>query len=121
MNAQQHRLGAFLAVAGVSAHLEAQKGAVSLKPLVNGLAASVMTSLPDRIEPPDHPNHRQFFHSLLFAAAVGYGVYQAYQWQPDDDWHKVLRWLAMIGGSAYLVHLAMDFTTRKSLPLVGKL
>ena len=27
--------------------------------------------LPDLLEPALHPNHRKFFHSLLFAAGVG--------------------------------------------------
>jgi len=58
---------------------------------------------------------------LLFAAGLGYGMYKLYQWEPQTDLQGALRVLGLIAGGAYLVHLALDFTTKRSLPLVGRL
>jgi inner membrane protein len=88
---------------------------------LDGAVGSVLTSLPDKLEPAIHPNHRQFFHSVVFAAGVGYVTYKVYNWQPTEDWEKILRWLVVIGGVAYLIHLVLDAHTAKSLPLFGKL
>ncbi len=44
-----------------------------------------------------------------------------YQWEPESEGGELVRAVVLIGGSACLVHLAMDAFTRKSLPLVGKL
>jgi len=121
MNGPTHRAAAFWAVAAVSAHSDARQGQTTLRPLIDGTAAALLTGLPDRIEPAFHPNHRQFFHSVAFASTVGYGVFKAYKWQTTEEWEKWVRWLAMIAGSAYLVHLALDCCTKKSLPLVGKI
>jgi membrane-bound metal-dependent hydrolase YbcI (DUF457 family) len=82
---------------------------------------AVCGSLPDVIEPAVHPNHRQFFHSIACAVMLGYGLRKLYRWQPDEAWQRVLRGAGLIAGGAYLVHLAMDATTAKSLPLIGKL
>lgn len=122
MNGPTHRIAAFAAIATVSAHAESRQGKEpTLRPVLDGTVAAMLTGLPDILEPALHPNHRQFFHSLVFAGAVGYGVYRAYHWQPTEDWQKLARWLAMIAGGAYLVHLALDATTRKSLPMIGKI
>lgn len=120
MNAQAHGLAAFITVATASAAEERRRGVSTLRPLVDGLVASVATGLPDKLEPAVNPNHRQFFHSLFFAGVVGYGTYKAWQWEPTDDWQKLARWVLLIGGAAYLTHLALDFTTTKSLPVFGK-
>jgi inner membrane protein len=78
-------------------------------------------TLPDILEPATSPNHRQFFHSWAFAALLAYGVYRAYRWEPEPASEKVLRALCLIAGGAYLVHVALDATTKRSLPLVGPL
>ena len=57
---------------------------------------------------------------MVFAGMVGYGVYKAYHWQPETPEQKWLRIAALVCGSAYLLHLAADFMTARSLPLVGK-
>lgn len=90
-------------------------------PITAAPPAAGCGTLPDLLEPALHPNHHQFFHSLLFAAGVGVLLYRLYQWEPETDGGHLLRALALIGGGAYLVHLAMGAFTRKSLPLVGKL
>lgn len=121
MNAQAHSLAAFMTVASASAAEERRRGVSTLRPVVDGFCGAVATRLPDILEPATNPNHRQFCHSILFGCAVGYGTYKAWQWEPTEDWQKFVRWALLIGGAAYLTHLALDFTTRKSLPLVGRL
>lgn len=121
MNAQAHSLAAFFTVATASAAEERRRGVSTMRPLLDGLVASVATGLPDKLEPAIHPNHRQFFHSILLAGVVGYGTYRAWAWEPAEDWQKLARWALLIGGAAYLTHLALDFTTKKSLPLIGRI
>ena len=89
--------------------------------IASGGIGALCGSLPDLLEPAVHPNHRQFFHSVVFAAVLIEGGRRIYRWQPDNDWQRLVRGLALITGGAYLVHLAMDATTAKSLPLLGKL
>jgi hypothetical protein len=86
-----------------------------------GSVGAFCGSLPDLLEPAIHPNHRQFFHSVAFGLMVAAGMGQLYRWAPDEPWQRVLRGTALIAGGAYLVHLLMDATTAKSLPLVGRL
>ncbi|MDT8405049.1 metal-dependent hydrolase [Sulfuriflexus sp.] len=117
-NAVAHRFGAALVVGGISAYNEDQNGQNTAKPLVHATAAAVCGSLPDILEPAFHPNHRQFFHSFGFAGLLGYGLYKLYQWQPQDEMNKLLKQAGFVVGGAYLVHLAMDATTPKSLPIV---
>jgi membrane-bound metal-dependent hydrolase YbcI (DUF457 family) len=120
-NAATHGLAAFATVATLSAADERSRGQATMRPLLDGAAGALLTSLPDKLEPAIHPNHRQFFHSVLVLAGVGYLTYQAYNWKPTTDWEQILRWLVIIGGVAYVTHLALDACTAKSLPLVGKL
>jgi inner membrane protein len=77
--------------------------------------------LPDLAEPATSPHHRQFFHSLAFAALLGYSVYRLYQWDPETPQTHFLRVLGLVAGGAYLVHLALDATTKRSLPLIGRI
>ena len=118
-NAATHRLGAALVVGGFSAYSENKKGESSSKPLAHAAFAAACGTLPDILEPALNPNHRRFFHSVGFSGLLGYGLYQLHQkWQPQDEVEKVIKNMALIAGSAYLIHLAMDSTTPKSLPLI---
>lgn len=121
MNAGAHQLGAALTAYLTHSHSETKNGVSAWKPLASAAAAAGLGSLPDLLEPAIHPNHRQFFHSIIFAGLVGYGVYKAYKWRPKDTGDQLLRWVLLIAGGAYLTHLAMDAVTSKSLPLVGKI
>lgn len=95
-----------------------QKGIAN--PLVGGTASALLASLPDAIEPAIHPHHRQFFHSVAFAGLVGYGLHRAYHWKPDTNGQELLRIAALFVGSAYLLHLAADLFTARSLPVLGR-
>lgn len=121
MNGSAHQLGAGLSAFLVHSNHEAKNGVSTLKPLVSGLAAAGLGKLPDHLEPAIHPNHRQFFHSVVMAGVLGYGMYKAYKWTPEDPAYQLLRWALLIAGGAYLTHLVMDGFTAKSLPLVGKI
>ena len=117
-NAAAHRLCAALAIGSLSTHAENRKGEYTAKPLAHATLAAIFATLPDLIEPACHPNHRRFFHSVVFAAVLGHGLYRLNQWETHDDLQKLLKTLGLIAGGAYLIHLAMDATTAKSLPLV---
>jgi len=120
-NGATHRIVAAVAVGGIVAHHEKRSGAVTCKPIISASLASLLTNLPDVIEPSLHPHHRQFFHSIAFAAALIFAGKQIYEWSPNEDWQKMLRYVLLIGGGAYLTHLVLDATTPRSIPLIGKL
>lgn len=119
MNRATHQLVAG-AVAGIYlAKRERGNGAKTIKPLLGSAAAAFFTNLPDILEPATSPNHRGKFHSLAFAALLGTCLYQLNQWQTETELESLLKGAGMLVVSAYLIHLALDFTTAKSLPLVG--
>lgn len=121
MNRSAHAIGAALGVGGFHACWEKnQKGAVSFAPLASAGIASLFGSSPDWIEPAIHPNHRQFFHSLAFAGLVIYGLKRTYDWKTESDGQKLLKFVLLSAGGAYLVHLLMDASTSKSIPVFGK-
>jgi membrane-bound metal-dependent hydrolase YbcI (DUF457 family) len=83
-----------------------------------GTAAALFPSLPDWLEPAANPNHRRFFHSVTFAAAVAYAMGRAYKWETQDSWERLARVAVLAAGAAYLTHLVRDAFTAKSLPLI---
>lgn len=117
-NAAAHRLFAGIAVYAVSAYAENQKGKNTHKPIVHGALASACGTLPDILEPASHPNHRQFFHSLAFAGLIGSSMYKIWNWETKDEFDGLLKTVGLIAGGSYLIHLLMDSTTPKSLPLI---
>jgi inner membrane protein len=121
VNAAAHQVTAGLAVGLHLADREQKEGKATLQPLAGGFVASVLTKLPDLLEPASSPNHRQFFHSVVFASLLGAGLYRLHKWQPEEAADKFWKALGMLAISSYLIHLALDATTAKSLPLLGKL
>jgi membrane-bound metal-dependent hydrolase YbcI (DUF457 family) len=93
----------------------------AINPLTAPIAGFALGKLPDWLEPALHPNHRQFFHSFVVLFAVLYGVKKVYEWQPETDLERFLRGAALIAGSVYATHLILDGTTKKCLPLLGRL
>lgn len=91
------------------------------KSLIGAVIAAGSTKLPDVLEPALHPNHRQFFHSVAFAAMLGAAAYKVYRWQPEEPVQKAARFVLLVSASAYLIHLLLDAGTPKSLPLLGRL
>lgn len=119
MNGPTHRLVAGVAVGLYFADQEAKAGPLTLKPIIGGVAATFFTNLPDILEPATSPNHRAFFHSLAFAGLLAKCVHKLHQWEPETESDKFWRSVGLLSASAYLIHVALDFTTRKSLPLIG--
>lgn len=119
-NAIAHRVGAALLTGGCLWAQESQEGGITHKPFSGALLAAVCTNIPDMLEPAIHPHHRQFFHSLVFAGLVASGMYEAYNWSPETDFDKFVRFCLLGAGAGILVHLAMDFATPRSLPVFGK-
>lgn len=121
MRARGHLLINFTATA---VGLLAIKDKPGIRPLPHPLVAaplsSVLALLPDILEPAVTPHHRQGFHSLAFAVVIGRGVHQAYNWEPANPAQELMRTLALIGGSAYLLHLLADLFTARGLPLIGR-
>jgi len=93
----------------------------------NPLAAigvgTIAGKLPDIIEPSlGNPHHRQFFHSFLALASIGYATKKAYDWEPETKREAVARSIALfcvrVGSMS---HLFLDAMTTRSLPLLGKI
>jgi len=120
MNGPTHRLVAGAAIGLYVADKENKTGQPTAMPLISGVSAAFFTNLPDILEPATSPNHRAFFHSVTFAAAVGVGLQKLHQWQPETALDIFLKRVAQVAGAAYLIHLALDLTTAKSLPLMGR-
>jgi membrane-bound metal-dependent hydrolase YbcI (DUF457 family) len=118
--AATHRIINFTATASYLASRPPEQQQGIAHPIVGGTASALLASLPDAIEPAIHPHHRQFFHGFAFACMVGYGLHRAYQWNPETDGQKLLRVGALVVGSAYLLHLAADLFTARSIPVLGK-
>lgn len=87
-------------------------------PVTGALLGKAAGRLPDIIEPALSPHHRKLFHSWAVFAGMGLAVKAAYDWQPEEEYQKTLRWIAIIAGAGYLSHLLLDSLTKRSLPLV---
>jgi len=117
--AAEHATFNFFAMAAAAATVQHQDGRpVDGSCFAIGAAAACMPSLPDILEPAVNPNHRKFFHSATFAVGLGYLMHRAYKWEAEGEWERLARVLMLIGGGAYLAHLARDAFTAKSLPLI---
>lgn len=117
--AAEHAQFNFIAVSTATAIVRSREGTSNDgTPILMGAAAALLPSLPDLLEPALHPNHRKFFHSVTVAVVIGHGMHNAYKWETKNDWERIIRSLVLIGGAAYLAHLARDALTAKSLPLI---
>lgn len=119
-NALDHRFFAAAGVFGAAAVGWSPDDHWSKHPVIAACIAGGCGTLPDLIEPATSPLHRQLFHSVAFATVVGVMLYRTYQWQPDTDSGRVTRHILLFAGAAYLIHLAMDSMTPRSLPLIGR-
>ncbi|MEK7449842.1 MAG: metal-dependent hydrolase [Planctomycetota bacterium] len=71
--------------------------------------------LPDLIEPATNPNHRQFFHSLVFLGLTIYGNKLVRQ---DKNITPELKELFSLASAGMGSHLLADSLTPKGLPLI---
>lgn len=117
--AAEHAAFNFVAVTTAAAMVRQQEGKpVDGSTIMAGVASACLPSLPDMLEPALHPNHRKFFHSVAFAMTLGYVMRRIYQWETEGPVEQLTRVVLLVGGAAYLAHLARDAFTAKSLPLV---
>jgi membrane-bound metal-dependent hydrolase YbcI (DUF457 family) len=121
-NGTTHRIGAAAAVYAISAYRENQRGENTAQPVLNSGIAAATGTLPDILEPAiRNPHHRQFFHSFAFAGLLGWGLWELQKWEPDDEFKRGVKKVLTVAGSAYLIHLAMDACTSRSIPVIGRL
>lgn len=120
-NALAHCMVAAVTTGMVTLNMESKEGKQTLAPIGGSVLAALCTNLPDKLEPAIHPHHRQFFHSVVFATMVGSGMYKLSQWETRTESEKLLKFCLMVAGGAYLVHLAMDACTKRSLPFLGNI
>lgn len=119
MNGPTHRLVAGLVIGAAAARHEQCGGQQpTAMPLAAGAFGALCTNLPDILEPATSPNHRKLFHSVACAVAIMVGIKKAWDWKPDDDLGRLARFVVLVGGTGYLAHLALDATTKRSLPLI---
>lgn len=119
-NGTTHRICAAVAVGAIWSHADNRNQQTTMRPILGAMLATGSTNLPDLIEPAIHPNHRQFFHSIAFAGILGWGALKIYNWEPELPIDKAMRFVLLTCTAGYLIHLALDALTAKSLPLVGK-
>jgi membrane-bound metal-dependent hydrolase YbcI (DUF457 family) len=115
-----HRVLAAVGVFGAASKHSSPDDHWSKHPIVAASIAAGFGTLPDLIEPATSPHHRQFFHSIIFAAAVAFALFKTYEWQPDGEGAQIVRRALLVAGAAYLIHLAADATTAKSVPFIGE-
>ena len=122
MNGPTHQFAGAIAALAITQSDAEDKASMLHHPAAAIPLGAFLGRLPDMIEPSlGNPNHRQFFHSIVTLSLLGTGVYKVYHWDPQDNLDRVLRGLLLLGGAAYLSHLALDALTAKSLPIIGKL
>lgn len=119
MNGPTHRMVAGAAIAAAAVYHEQRSGQEpTAMPLAAGALGALCTNLPDILEPATSPNHRKAFHSVTCAVAIGFGMKKAWDWKPEDDLGRLARFVMLVAGAGYLTHLALDATTKRSLPLI---
>jgi len=122
MNGPTHQLAGAVAAFVITQNDASEKSGALHHPAAAIPIGALLGKLPDMIEPAlGNPNHRQFFHSIAVLGLLATGMHKIYHWEPQDDFDKVLRGILLVGGAAYLSHLALDALTSRSLPLVGRL
>lgn len=118
-NGITHQLVAAATVGSVCICAEANQQQKSAKPIWGASFSAMLTNLPDRFEPAIHPNHRQFFLSWAFAGVLGIAAHPAFHWETDNQFEEAVRIAILVGIGAYMVHLLLDASPPKSLPIIG--
>lgn len=73
--------------------------------------------LPDMLEPPTHPGHRDLFHSVATGAAICYGLNKINNNAKATSQGKTFLNTLGVG---YLSHLVLDGQTPSGLPFLTK-
>lgn len=129
MNGSEHRvIGGLAGLALVAFAASRQNRAPRVGELVSGVLCGVAgASLPDTIEPADHPHHRNTAHSHLMLATTatiavtGASLLEGVPVHADpvaQFLRDLMRSVPMTLAVGYGSHLASDATTPRGLPLV---
>lgn len=96
--------------------------------LILNLGISILASrLPDILEPATSPNHRSFFHSLIFGLIVAGLSYYIWQCLKEEQTRNVdgvttikilILEIVLIALLCFCLHLVLDAFTKRSLPLM---
>ncbi len=122
MNGPTHQIAGVIAALAITQNDNSENSCVLHHSAAAIPIGAFLGRLPDMIEPAfRNPNHRQFFHSITVLCFLATGMHKAYHWEPHDEFEKIVKGVLLIGGAAYLSHLALDALTSKSLPLIGRL
>ena len=118
-NGPAHRIGSVVIVGTIAAIIDNKRhGELTWRTPAAASLAWAAATLPDVLEPANHPNHRQFFHSMAFASLLSYGMIKLKEWETHDEHEQNIKDSLLITGSSYLVHLGMDSLTPKGLPII---
>ncbi len=121
MNGPTHQLAGAIAALVMTQNDTSEKACALHHPAAAIPIGAFLGKLPDMIEPAlGNPNHRQFFHSIAVLGLLAAGMRKVYHWEPQDEVEKIIRGVLLVGGAAYLSHLALDALTSRSLPFVGR-
>jgi len=121
MNGPTHQFAGAIAALVMTQNDTSEKSCALHHPAAAIPVGAFLGRLPDMIEPAlGNPNHRQFFHSVAALGLLAAGMRKVYHWEPQDEVEKILRGVLLVGGAAYLSHLALDALTSRSLPFVGR-
>lgn len=77
-------------------------------------AGGAVALLPDVLEPAEHPNHRQFFHSVAAAGLVAFAV----SGRHTEGYSPQVRKLLCVLGCSYLSHVLLDSDTPKGIRFI---
>lgn len=113
-----HKIAGTIAGITVSAMDNGDSPSYTKNIVTAGVVGAIAGKLPDILEPAAHPNHRKFFHSVVFFALLAKGMHWLYKWQPEEEWQKALRHVGLIASAGYASHLLLDGITPKSLPII---
>jgi len=81
--------------------------------LISAGIGAVAVSIPDVLEPASSPNHRRFFHSILFGVGILFAAYGPHVRKLSSKQKNFLHAAAW----SYLAHLLADGQTPKGLPI----
>lgn len=97
-------------------HRRKENKRVELGEMLVSIAVGIFFGLlADKLEPAVSPNHRAFFHSVVFFA---FAAWQLYRLCCNEESNSNQQLAFKLIGTAYASHLLLDSITPKGLPLV---
>lgn len=127
-NSKTHIISGTIVGAVAMLCITVRKGILTPIRFLVGLAVSALVSrLPDILEPATSPNHRGFFHSVVFFVVLTLlcmGIWKKFESVGENGETKqitlkeLLLALLFVGLLCVMLHLLLDSFTKKSLPIL---